>query len=471
MKSIDGEWIMQGCAEDSPLRIHNTQDLLETIREVGFLPLLGNEIPGFSVEERTCASDWWTGNPDTDPWEWRHIVVRDDAVAYGKLYHQKAGFVSKAWFPAFANYRRNGYDFEALIGDELASYRNQKIMRTLGCDELMNGKSLPSNEIRKLANAGKNPEPGLTELQMQTFLIVCDFKRRISREGYEYGWPIAVLQTPETKWGYDYVAREYTKDPAQSWDEIESHIQSLYPDATEEAILQVMGIRYPGETSHKKAGRKKKPVERKLPSEKLPYPQNLLTIIGLEKIFGTEEYPGLSEDQFKGLEYALNTLKEKERDILRYRYEGYETYRTIGERYERSVERIRQIHMKAIRKLWHPSRMEYYRDGYQVVEERKRTMEANLQRSLDKLYEEQIEYWETIALSRVGFSVRTYNCLKRAGMETLADMMRAMREDPEAVRKIRNLGEKSFDEIRDKIKEIATGNWKYPLVSEKKDDD
>ncbi len=66
------------------------------------------------------------------------------------------------------------------------------------------------------------------------------------------------------------------------------------------------------------------------------------------------------------LEKVLNTLSEKEREILRYRYglvDGTEyTLEQVGRMFNVTRERIRQIESKAIRKLRHPSRAKYLRD-------------------------------------------------------------------------------------------------------------
>ena len=47
---------------------------------LGFLPLFKNEIPGFSVEERTVAKYWWSGNVERDPWEWREIIATEQQL-------------------------------------------------------------------------------------------------------------------------------------------------------------------------------------------------------------------------------------------------------------------------------------------------------------------------------------------------------------------------------------------------------
>ena len=55
------------------------------------------------------------------------------------------------------------------------------------------------------------------------------------------------------------------------------------------------------------------------------------------------------------------------------------------------------------------------------------------------------------AIEDLDFSVRAYNCLKRAGIHTLQDLVN--KSDSE-VMKIRNLGKKSLKEVLDKVKEL-----------------
>ena len=57
-------------------------------------------------------------------------------------------------------------------------------------------------------------------------------------------------------------------------------------------------------------------------------------------------------------------------------------------------------------------------------------------------------------------SVRSYNCLKRAGIQTVEDLIKRTEED---MLKVRNLGRKSLDEVLEKIKS-------YGLQLKEKDD-
>ena len=111
MPNENGTWIMYGVNEVDPECIHTADELIAYVEEIGFLPLFKNEIPGFSVEERTVSTDWWSDDERRDPWLWREQIASGGRVAYGKFFDKKAGFISSKWLPYFVNYRRDGYDF------------------------------------------------------------------------------------------------------------------------------------------------------------------------------------------------------------------------------------------------------------------------------------------------------------------------------------------------------------------------
>ena len=52
------------------------------------------------------------------------------------------------------------------------------------------------------------------------------------------------------------------------------------------------------------------------------------------------------------------------------------------------------------------------------------------------------------------FTVRSYNCLKRAGIHTVQDLIGKTEDD---MLKVRNLGQKSLDEIKKKLEELGLG--------------
>ena len=246
METVNGEWYLRGCDPNDPRCLHTSEDLVQRIHEIGFIPLFSNAIPGFSVEEQTPVAAWWSEDPKRDPWEWRQVLSRNPDIAYGKFFDKKAGFISKEWFPVFANYRRNGYDFDALCDDEQVPYQNRKLMDTLELDDQLQGMELLSFEIKQKSGMKKNFDGVLAQLQMQTYLIMSDFRQKKNKKGQEYGWHIAALETPETKWGYAFIASGYRESPEESWNRIVLQVKTCFPGAGEQELRKLLGIKYPG---------------------------------------------------------------------------------------------------------------------------------------------------------------------------------------------------------------------------------
>lgn len=238
MSVENGEWIISGVEWDDPGRIKSPRELIDYVNRIGFLPLFANEIRGFSAEEHTSPRYWWSGEAEHDPWEWREIIARSGEVAYGKFFHNKAGFISLEWLPYFVNYRRDGYDFDSRYEDGLASRRSKKIM-----DLFEEYKELFSFEMKKKAGFGKDGEKNfsgvVSELQMQTYLVMRDFKSRKNKAGELYGWPVAVYSTPEQLWGRELVTSAYREEPEKSLERIIDHMKELYPDVSERQILKI----------------------------------------------------------------------------------------------------------------------------------------------------------------------------------------------------------------------------------------
>lgn len=239
MEVEKGSWVMYGVDWEDPECLHSVDEAIAYIDEVGFLPLFKNSIPGFSLEERTVPQYWWCENSELDPWMWRAIIARRGEICYGKFFDKKAGFISKKWLPDFVNYRRDGYDFDARWEDEKASIRQKKIMDLYDIET-----ELYSNETKAKAGFGKggekNFEGTITDLQMQMYLCVKDFRKRLNKKGQPYGWDVAVYAMPEHIFGSELVRSGYPLDPAQSMQKIVEHVHEIYPIATDKQIKKVI---------------------------------------------------------------------------------------------------------------------------------------------------------------------------------------------------------------------------------------
>ena len=213
--------------------IRTEDDLAAAVEEFGFLPFFANSLPGFSVEEHILPELWFTDQ--TGPWEWKGPVIRRTGCAYGKFFEHKAAWISREWFPDFANFRRDGYDFDARFDDELASWHDNELYCLLA-----DNAPILSGDLKKLGNYSKDGKKGfdtiITRLQSQCYIITSDFVYRKDKLGQTYGWGVAQYSTPEIMMGDDFTSRVYKHTPQESYERVFSHLKVLLPDVNDRAI-------------------------------------------------------------------------------------------------------------------------------------------------------------------------------------------------------------------------------------------
>ena len=131
---------------------------------------------------------WHTGDPDTDPWQWRMRVLNErDDVAYGKLFFGKGGYLMKNWYAPFICARRKGLSAEAAYADGILSRGGLSIYRCLAENRRMSAHALRSAAGFQKDGAGFTK--GLVELQMKMYIVTSGEAYRIGLDGLPMGWP------------------------------------------------------------------------------------------------------------------------------------------------------------------------------------------------------------------------------------------------------------------------------------------
>lgn len=189
-----------------------------------------------------------------------------------------------------------------------------------------------------------------------------------------------------------------------------------------------------------------------------PYPYNLLD----EVIRGRWE-SALNADQEAGLEHALSTLTEREQQAIAEYFGNGGTLESTAKLWNVTKERARQIIAKAVRKLRHPMRFKAIKYGLEGWERQKAIEQEDLMLDeqeamlihrraiVEQLIEEKQEIKRETTIEDMPLSVRTYNCLGRAGIRTLDDLLDYARNNgEEGLCRIRNLGRKSLAELYEK---------------------
>lgn len=178
------------------------------------------------------------------------------------------------------------------------------------------------------------------------------------------------------------------------------------------------------------------------------YPQNLLSaIFGQETV--CRDSTNITEIK-QVITELLNTLRPIEKVWIKLKYE-YSIPSTQmlqilelpnSETLLWAIEHNRIIR-RALRKLRHPTRSKCLRNFIKFDKYEKRPVLPMPIPTEDR--EKQIY---ALSIEELDLSVRTYNCLKRANVTTVADILQLSSED---ILQIRNIGKKVIDEIIEKL--------------------
>ena len=224
---------------------------------------------------------------------------------------------------------------------------------------------------------------------------------------------------------------------------------------------------------------------------------NSKTIYHVDYRMGNKKYEGFenpTHEQLDAVRWSLQArLTEKEYKVLAYRL-GFEdgnshSLEQTGQRFQITRERARSLEAKALRKLKDgdtvpkivSSSDEMRAEIVTIVNEIEKLRkdpifkkEAELKKRLRKISEMPFECAEEAAkyldggildfsdIERLGLSVRAYNCLKRAGINTVADIIKLPKEDWP---KVKNLGSRAMKEVEEIVRAAGYANFSVSVLS------
>lgn len=212
--------------------------------------------------------------------------------------------------------------------------------------------------------------------------------------------------------------------------------------------------------------------------DKNAWPHNILNAM----LIDIEKFPDTYDEIAENFEERFNeaqALPDRELRIVIESFKEYRTLAEIGEEFGLTTNRIQQLRAKAIRRLMSPAvrrKFTEIKDKMEVLnaEETKRireeiegkitlevamevvakaydfenveTLGKWLKRSEVILPESDLQLDDRIEI--LDLSCRALNCLKRASVETIGDLLNLSVED---LMKVRNMGRKSMKEIRERL--------------------
>lgn len=222
--------------------INNFSEFCTALLQCGFSMGGGNPQGIFTVlpqegevQEFALPVRWHTGNPLTDPWEWRMRVLEERKdIAYSKVFFRTSGYITKEWYPLFYAVRRRGESFEEAYESGAVSRTAKKIYEIVSQEG-----EVPLHEIKQLGGFGKEDnakfERAMVELQMHMFLTMCGRAQKKNKYGEGYGWSSTVFTTVEDFWEKRGVVLPQL-EPVISCERIKARILELNPEADRKKI-------------------------------------------------------------------------------------------------------------------------------------------------------------------------------------------------------------------------------------------
>ena len=223
--------------------IHNFSDFCDALLDCGFSMGSSNAkgiyvvIP-YDWKQREFVDfpiKWHTGNPETDPWEWRIRVLEErDDIAYSKVFFRTSGYITKEWYPCLYAVRRKGITFEEAYESGTVSDAAKQIYNIIAdCGEAVLYEIKQLGEFRSEDNV--KFECTIIELQMRMFITMCDRAQKSNKYGIGYGWNSTVFTTVEDFWK-KRGAELPELDPEESRERIKAQIFKLNPNADQKKI-------------------------------------------------------------------------------------------------------------------------------------------------------------------------------------------------------------------------------------------
>lgn len=197
------------------------------------------------------------------------------------------------------------------------------------------------------------------------------------------------------------------------------------------------------------------------------WPENLYCAVWQKKSF-----PSIPPDWERGMEKALLLIKPREAKVLLGRFRDGLTLVEMGDRCGVTREYIRQIENKALRMLRGENVGKWLLYGYAVcAQEEERTHKENAllfqarvqaRRAEEEQRQATRKGLEDLKIESLDLDVRSYNCLSRAGIVTVADLVSLRHKD---LMKIRSLGKKSANLIEESVKHFFSGQTLEQFVA------
>lgn len=206
--------------------LHTYSEFLAFVDASGLMAFAGKFLEGLpKLDQLTAPSQWHTGDPETDPWQWKDRAATEKRLAFGCVLGGHKGFISLGLYPLFHTACRPAEPMEKRYYDGYVPKTAYDVYKLF-----QDGSVLDTSDIRRSMNVSKKDgasavDTAITRLQSEFYITVCGNRRKVSFEGVEYGWPANTYCRVEDWAGDRLIDTETTRGEARQ--QILAHCAAL----------------------------------------------------------------------------------------------------------------------------------------------------------------------------------------------------------------------------------------------------
>ena len=221
--------------------LHTYEDFLARIDALGFL-YLSDVLPGFpSVAGETAGEQWHTGEPDTDPWQWKDRAAAEKRAAFGCVLGGHKGFIAPRLYSAFVRACQPDGALEERHDEGLVK---PAVWDLWQCFE--HTSVLGTNDLNRLWKLSGRKAAGLDgairELQREFWITVAGNRRKLDRYGQPTGWAHLLYERVDTWTPPQWLAPLDSLATADACHAILSAARQAAPAVPETAILRALRL-------------------------------------------------------------------------------------------------------------------------------------------------------------------------------------------------------------------------------------
>ncbi|MBP1989631.1 AlkZ-related protein [Paenibacillus eucommiae] len=195
------------------MEVSDYSEFVELVEKYKIFPF-SSFVPEYPSLTAVTANDQWHTGTETDPWQWRVMIVQEGVAAYGKFFGDKACFIHKELFPIVKTILTFNKTVEERYNDGHISRTAFHLYKVL-----MEHGNIDSRNLRVKAglNAKDNKkeyEKSIVELQNNGYVVITGAAKQSEND---LGWS-SMCYEPSDLWlnsvkgNMDYVSIEEAKN-------------------------------------------------------------------------------------------------------------------------------------------------------------------------------------------------------------------------------------------------------------------